>query len=947
MKKLISLIALTLLSVCLLFMVSCAKTVDEVSNFKLDTDTLTLSWDMVLGAKDYTVSISGEEREKTTKKAKIELDYLDPGTYEIKVRANSSGEKKDSDWASYTFVREEESGLRYKLINNKTEYQLTGIGTASGDIVMDDTYRGKPVTSIADKAFSGSSKITSFVVGKYVKTIGKSAFAKCTELTSVTISDSVTSFGSSCFQSCGKLKTFTFPSSVTTVADYMFSRCYALETINFGNSIETVGTYAFSNCDSLTTVTFGDSLKFIDEYAFSSCKALTTANLGNSLETLGAYAFNKASLLSNVTLGASIKTIGEYAFAECSSIKSLTIPETCESISNYAFRYCTALEELKLPSVESALKYVGYGVVFNTKIYNNAENAIIIDGWYLYHKNKEEPNIALSGVHGIAHGTFNNCDSLINFDGRGVKYLCHEAFSSCDKLKYVYFDNNLESIGSLAFKGCKELYVITIGSKIKSIGDYAFSGCSKLAADHIYENDQNKATTTFPATLTEIGKDAFKGMNNVGSQPGVIYVKDWAVGYNAGASMGFATAPSQLVVKTGTRGIANYSFSEMPVGQIDYTIFGVDIADSVLYIGRGAFYKALANGYATTVKLPKSLVSIGDYAFYGAYGAYFGGMDRTLTIPANTTYVGRSAFYGCTSILTVNIPASVKEIAPYTFYGCVGIGSTFDNEDGTYTIGSLNFADGVTTIREKAFYGCTGIAYLNIPDSVTSIGARAFYKCTGIKELTIGAGVTEISDYAFYNCSLLEKVTMSDSVTSIGNYAFRGASALTTIKFSSSLKTIGNYAFFGAEYIAELVIPDGVTTIGAHAFRDMKRVHSIIIPASVTTINAHAFYGATTTTIYVEANASMDNWNVRWNSSFAPVITGCTLSSDNTYVESFVKKGNNPDNMPNDGSMYAPIRAGYEFLGFSTKQDGSVEYTTKNLSTAPSGKTLYTVWRAV
>ena len=102
MKKIISLISLALISVCLLFTISCGKTVDKVGNFKLDSETLTLSWDRVLGAKDYTISISGEDFDKSTKNNKISLEYLDPGTYEIKVRANSGdGEKKDSGWASY------------------------------------------------------------------------------------------------------------------------------------------------------------------------------------------------------------------------------------------------------------------------------------------------------------------------------------------------------------------------------------------------------------------------------------------------------------------------------------------------------------------------------------------------------------------------------------------------------------------------------------------------------------------------------------------------------------------------------------------------------------------------------------------------------------------------------------------------------------------------------
>ena len=88
----------------------------------------------------------------------------------------------------------------------------------------------------------------------------------------------------------------------------------------------------------------------------------------------------------------------------------------------------------------------------------------------------------------------------------------------------------------------------------------------------------------------------------------------------------------------------------------------------------------------------------------------------------------------------------------------------------------------------------------------------------------------------------------------------------------------------------------------------------------------------------------MDKWNIRWNSSFAPIITNCTFSSDNTYIESFVKDKNNPDNIPYDGTIPTPTRSGYTFVGFSTQNNGKAEYTVKNLKDAPNGKILYTVW---
>ena len=125
----------------------------------------------------------------------------------------------------------------------------------------------------------------------------------------------------------------------------------------------------------------------------------------------------------------------------------------------------------------------------------------------------------------------------------------------------------------------------------------------------------------------------------------------------------------------------------------------------------------------------------------------------------------------------------------------------------------------------------------------------------------------------------------------------------------------------------------------------MKRCHSIIIPATVTNIGSHAFYGATVSVIYVEEGASVDKWDIRWNSSYAPVFKDCTISEDGGYIESFVKSDLNPDNMPTDGKISAPVREGYTFVGFSaTSGSKTAEYTLNSINEAPNGKRLYTVW---
>ena len=57
-------------------------------------------------------------------------------------------------------------------------------------------------------------------------------------------------------------------------------------------------------------------------------------------------------------------------------------------------------------------------------------------------------------------------------------------------------------------------------------------------------------------------------------------------------------------------------------------------------------------------------------------------------------------------------------------------------------IKSVTIKDGVTSIGEWAFDGCTGLTSITIPNSVTSIGDGTFYGCTGLTSITIPNSVT-------------------------------------------------------------------------------------------------------------------------------------------------------------------------------------------------------------
>ena len=141
-----------------------------------------------------------------------------------------------------------------------------------------------------------------------------------------------------------------------------------------------------------------------------------------------------------------------------------------------------------------------------------------------------------------------------------------------------------------------------------------------------------------------------------------------------------------------------------------------------------------------------------------------------------------------------------------------------------------------------------------------------------------------------YGCKSLDNVTLPSSVERIGNYAFYGCSSLKTLVLNEGLKQIGTSAFLDCNSIETIVLPSTVTDIGNYAFRGCSSLSGITLSLSVTTLGNHVFYGCNTLTIYCESKAAGENWGARWNSGYRPVVYGCVLSSDKSFVQAVEKK---------------------------------------------------------
>ena len=697
-----------------------------------------------------------------------------------------------------------------------------------------------------------------------------------------TISDGVNSYtvttiGEYSFYDCYGLKSITIPSSVTSIGEYSFSRCFGLTSISIPNSVTTIGTMAFYDCSALTSIELPNSLTTIGEYSFYRCIGLTSIELPSSVTTIGAWAFAECSELTSIELPNSLTTIGESSFFTCSGLKSIAIPSSVTTIGAWAFFGCTALTSIEIPSsVTSIGGYVFKKCTAMTSVVYNSD--AFGEGLFL---DSPVSDLTIGGttargfdIHGLRRLTLTDNVTSIGWG----------AFSGFSGLTSLELPGSVTTIGESAFYGCSGLTSLEIPSSVTTIGGAAFYGCSGLSSIEI------------PNSVSAIGNYVFRNCDGLTS---VIYNSD------AFGELLFLDSPVSDLTIGGTT-VPNHMVDYF--GIIKESLKELTLTDKVTTIGDSAFVDCIG---LTSVGIPSSVTTIGQSAFNGCSSL------TSIEIPSSVTTIGQSAFEGCSGLSSIEIPSSVTTIGSSVFRYCDGLTSVVYNSDaygnnlfdgcpisdltigGTIAYGfgidgkgieglkRLTLTDKVTTIRERAFYGCSGLTSLEIPSSVTTIGNIAFSGCTGLTSVEIPDSVTTIGDGAFYGCHGLTSVELPNSLTTIGQSTFSGCSSLTSIEIPNSVSAIGGFAFSGCSELTSVVynsdafgeqlfqsspvsdltiggntVPNGmvfyfgikeslkvltltdkITTIGERAFSGCSGLTSLEIPSSVTTIGQSAFEG--------------------------------------------------------------------------------------------------------
>lgn len=433
--------------------------------------------------------------------------------------------------------------------------------------------------------------------------------------------------------------------------------------------------------------------------------------------------------LQEVILPQNLETIDEYAFDQCKSLKKVIFPKTLKTLQREAFSECPISDGLQLP------------------------------------KNVTDIGILAFDYLQVSEITFP--DSLRTIGEMAFRY---------SKLANITFPDSLQSIGNNAFYGCEQLQQVIFSKSIKTIGSNAFNQCFRLhtatlkcvTPPSISDNTFNYTNVFYvPEGAAPKYKETSYWSNKIiidGSTPKKITVNlttAGTLGEEILKQVDYVTDINELVI--------NGPLNEDDFYQIQQrttNLIGIDMTGATIETLPERFFSE--RSAILDIKLPATLKSIGNYAFYRCYGL------TQITIPEGVASIGEDTFRECYSLKNILLPTTLTEIGGYTFYQCS-------------SIDKIELPNNLSNISNRLFYQCKTLRNVKFPTHLKTISTEAFQECSTLERAILPKGTLTIGSNAFANCTGLKEISLPNTLTTMENSSFYGCNSLTTVTIPASV----------------------------------------------------------------------------------------------------------------------------------------------------------------
>lgn len=632
-----------------------------------------------------------------------------------------------------------------------------------------------------------------------------------------------------------------------------------------GKEVTLIGTNAFKDVGAKTpvkSVTFEaeSGLKEIGNYAFSAANLSGEVILPQSVEILGEGAFRGTACTKfTFEAGSKMTAMGDSVFANCGKLTEVeNFPSGITKIPDSSFMSDKVLAKVTYAAPEKmtgigASAFSGCEVLVSDASYSPiTENMVTIGASaFMGCKGEQFTTVTIpASVTKLEQNTFANCLSLatVTFTNtESVTEIAAKCFANDGALTECELPAKLEVLGDSAF-GATALTHVRIPVTLRE-AKQPFSECQQIGQieweegltrviDNLFQNMKSSLKVDFQAQITEIGNHAFDSslITGITGTNNLVKIGEYAFNSCVGIS-GKVELPAVTEIHA-------YAFSK---------IFATDfvISEDITLIDTGAFMnctnlKAInKNDGVADVDLGnmKKLAEIGKQAFAGCSSIVSLRLSGTITKindsafsklttlanvkfndngEAGTTELGSSVFSGCTNLVEVSTAKNVGIIGSSAFSGCI-------------KLMRLNLAEGLQIIKSGAFSGCARLEGA-LPEGVS----EKYSSASGAKVmlpnekavLEIPGTVTAIEDSAFASCYSADETLQADGEKEPSDYKI-GIKAVH-IAGNPAGTTIGASAFAGCQNLTKLTLGEGVTGLGDSALKD-TRLEEITIPSTFET----------------------------------------------------------------------------------------------------------------